>query len=114
MSDTETKTKKPDKPVVPSKEFRTVYINAFRMRLKDNDVMLSLATEVDDSQGNEYLQDEVRVVMTPRTAKILMLSLNKVMKVYEESIGVIQLPPSKEEEIAKATVKVATKKSSES
>lgn len=106
MSATETKRSKIDKPILQSKEYRTVYVNAFRMRFKDNDVTLSLAAEVDDPEGNEIIQDEVRVIMTPRTAKVLLLSLSNIIAKFEETLGPIQLPAGKEEEIAKSAVKV--------
>lgn len=111
MSSTETK--KDEKPIVQSKDYRTVFASAFRMRVSDNDVTVSIAAEYDDIKGNPFIQDEVRLVMTHRSAKVLMLALNNIITVYESQKGQIQLPPGKEEEIAKSAVKISTKKSSE-
>ena len=94
-----TETKKIDKPIIQSKEFRTVFINAFRMRATENDITLTMAAELDDAKGNAFIQDEIRAIMTPRSIKVLMLLLNNVVANIEKKFGPIGLPPGKVEEI---------------
>ena len=76
-----------------SKDFRYVFVNAFGVRLGDNDVTLTLGmTEGGDP---EDMLEEVAVVMTPRTLKIILNNLGNAFKALESQIGEIPVPPGK-------------------
>ncbi len=76
-----------------SKDFRYVFINAFGVRLGDNDVTLTLGMyEGGDPQD---MLEEVAVVMTPRTLKIILNNLGNALKAMESHLGEISVPPEK-------------------
>lgn len=93
---------KQEKKHVESKDFRTVFVNAFNMRFGENDVALMLSTEVADSKSDVFFQDEVRVMMTPRSAKVLFLILKTMISEFEKERGPIPMQEGKEEEIINA------------
>ena len=76
-----------------SKDFRYVYINTFGVRLGDNDVTLSLGVH----EGGDPIDmfEEVGVIMTPKTLKILLNSLNNALAAMEDQLGEIPVPPEK-------------------
>lgn len=92
---------KPSKKHVESKDFRTIFVNAFGIRFGDTDVSLTLSAELADHEGVIFVQDEVRTMLTPRGAKVLSLVLNKVITEFEKVNGPIQVQEGKEEEISK-------------
>lgn len=76
-----------------SKDFRYVFINAFGLRLGDNDVTLTLGMH--EGGDPEDMLEEVAVVMTPRTLKIIVNNLDNALKAFESQLGEIQVPPGK-------------------
>jgi hypothetical protein len=92
------------KKIVESKDYRTFFVNSFGIRFSDNDVALLLSTDTSDSLGDEVLLNEARVIMTPRTAKLLTVLLTSAITQYEKAEGTIHLGKEKEEEIAKLTL----------
>lgn len=101
MADEKTK---PSKKHVESRDFRTVFVNAFGIRFGDTDVSLMLSAELADQEGVVFVQDEVRTMLTPRGAKVLSLVLNKVITEFEKANGPIPVQEGKEEEIASALI----------
>ena len=76
-----------------SKDFRYVFVNAFGLRLGDNDLTLTLG--MNDGVDPEDMLEEVAVVMTPRTLKIILNNLGNALKAFESHIGEIPVPPAK-------------------
>ena len=76
-----------------SKDFRYVYANAFSVRLGDNDITLTLGMH--DGGDPEDMLEEVAVVMTPRTLKIMLGNLGNALEAMESRTGEIPVPPGK-------------------
>ncbi len=87
-----------------SKDFRYVFINAFGVRVGDNDVTLTLGMH--EGGDPQDMLEEVAVVMTPRTLKIILNNLDNALKALESEIGEIPVPreklPSSFDEMLKA------------
>ena len=107
----------PDAPKVTRKtarnrDFRIVFANAIRLRLGDNECGITFVMETDDETGNIVLEDQIQVVMTPRSLKILQLTLNHAMTELERAIGPITLAPEKMAELEKALASAQAKPTS--
>ncbi len=76
-----------------SKDFRYVFVNAFGVRLGENDVTLTLGMH--EGGDPQDMLEEVAVVMTPRTLKIILNNLDNALKALESEIGEIAVPPKK-------------------
>ena len=76
-----------------SKDFRYVFINAFGLRFSDNDVTLALGLH--EGGDPKDMLEEVAVVMTPRTMKIIVNNLSNVIDQFEIDVGEIVTPPGK-------------------
>lgn len=76
-----------------SKDFRYVFVNAFGVRLGDNDITLTLGMH--EGGDPEEMLEEVAVVMTPRTLKIILNSVGNALNALESQIGEISVPPGK-------------------
>jgi len=76
-----------------SKDFRYVFVNAFGVRLGDNDVTLTLGMH--EGGDPKDMLEEVAVVMTPRTLKIILNNLGNALKALESHAGEILVPPGK-------------------
>ena len=76
-----------------SKDFRYVFVNAFGVRLGDNDVTLTLGMH--EGGDPEDMLEEVAVVMTPRTLKVIVNNLVNALKAFESHLGEIPVPPEK-------------------
>ncbi len=94
-----------------SKDFRYVFINAFRVRVGDNDVTLTLGLH--EGGDPEDMLEEVAVVMTPKTLKIILNNVDNALKALESHIGEIPIPsenlPSSFDEMmksGKATIEI--------
>ena len=77
--------------------FRTVFSNTFRFRASHNDIGVTFgyATQIPGPTPNverNILQDEVEVVLTPLTLKLLKIALDDNLEAIEKAIGTIQLP----------------------
>ncbi len=76
-----------------SKDFRYVFVNAIGVRLSDNDVTLTLGMH--DGGDPKDMLEEVAIVMTPKTLKIMLNDLGNVLNALESQIGEIPVPPAK-------------------
>ncbi len=76
-----------------SKDFRYVFVNAFGVRLGENDVTLTLGMH--EGGDPQDMLEEVALVMTPRTLKIILNNLNNALKEMESHLGEIPVPPEK-------------------
>lgn len=75
-----------------SKDYREYYANTNRFRIGDNEVMITFAAEMDDHVGESYIQDQVKIIMTPRAAKLLSIALAGGLERLEAVIGTIPIP----------------------
>lgn len=82
--------------------FRLIFANAFRLRVGNNDVGITLAVETDGPDGEAYFVDEAQVLMTPASAKLLAHMLQNAIKVFERENGPILLAPGKLDELDRA------------
>lgn len=76
-----------------SKDFRYVFTNAFGVRYGDNDVTLTLG--ITEGGSADDMLEEMAVIMTPRTLKILVNNLNNLIQKVESEQGEIFVPPGK-------------------
>ena len=76
-----------------SKDFRYVYTNAFSVRLGDNDITLLFGMH--EGGDPQDMLEEVAVVMTPRTLKILLNNLGNALQALESKVGEFPVPPEK-------------------
>ena len=76
-----------------SKDFRYVFVNAFAVRLGDNDITLTLGMH--EGGDPQDMMEEVAVVMTPKTLKIIVNNIGNVIEQFETDVGEIPIPPSK-------------------
>ena len=76
-----------------SKDFRFVFINAFGARVGDNDLTLTLGMH--EGGDPKDMLEEVAIVMTPKTLKIMLNDLGNVLNALESQIGEIPVPPAK-------------------
>jgi Protein of unknown function (DUF3467) len=80
-----------------AKDFRVAFSNTFRFRLSNTDVGLAFGyqTEIPGPQSGSsqaLIQDEVEIVMTPFTLKLLQKAISDNIEILEKQIGTIQLP----------------------
>ena len=76
-----------------SKDFRYVFINAFGARVGDNDLTLTLGLH--EGGDPKDMLEEVAIVMTPKTLKIILNNLGNALKGFESQFGEIPVPPEK-------------------
>ena len=70
-----------------------MFANAFGMRLGDNDVTLTFG--LNEGSDPKDMLEEVAVVMTPRTLKIMLNHMGNALKALEAKVGEIPTPPGK-------------------
>ena len=80
------------------------------MRITANEISLALGF-VDQSQsGPLFIQELATLVLTPQHAKLVALSLTEAIKLFEQSVGVINIEPSSTPPVDQATLQAAIKK----
>ncbi len=86
-----------------TKDFRHIFSNVFSMQFGDNDVRITFGHQADLADLAKGFIEEVSVFMTPRTAKVMMVSLKTTIERFEQASGApISLPPERMEEIEKS------------
>jgi Protein of unknown function (DUF3467) len=92
-------------------DFRHIFSNMFYMQFSDNDVHITFGHQTDLADPAKGFIEEVSVFMTPRTAKVMMITLKTTIERFEQTSGaLIPMPPGKVEEIEKGiTQGVVTK-----
>ncbi len=91
-----------------SNDSRFVYANAVSVQAGDNDCLLRFGLAVDPANpGN--MTEQVVVILTPRTAKLLQHALATTLAALESQIGPIPLPPGAAEQM-KVAAAIAQKK----
>jgi hypothetical protein len=76
-----------------SKDFRYVFINAFALRFSDNDVTLTLGMH--EGGDPKDMMEEVAVVMTPKTLKMIVNNVQNVIAQFESEVGEIPVAAGK-------------------
>ncbi len=91
-----------------SKDFRYVFVNAFGVRLGENDLTLTLGMH--EGGDPQDMLEEVAVVMTPRTLKVILNNLNNALEAMESQLGEVPVPreklPSSFDEMIKSGIAV--------
>lgn len=83
-----------DKKKITSKDFRTIVVSAIGAGANDNLVQLTFGLEVMDSDTmQEVLMEEVRLVMTPRTLKVVQQTLTNLVDGLQSALGEIPIGP---------------------
>jgi hypothetical protein len=95
------------KRTIESPNFRRIAVDNFGVRISDNMAQLVMGLDTMDLDDKEVTVREATAVMTLRSLKVLQLVLNNVIKMVETDIGIIQLPPGKEEELIRQTNRAA-------
>jgi hypothetical protein len=86
-----------EKKKITSKDFRTVVVSTLGGGTNDNLAQLTFGLEVlDHNTQEEIIMEEVRLVMTPRTLKLVQRTLTSLLETLEAAIGEIPvaLPPA--------------------
>ena len=78
-----------------SKDFRYVFANAFSVRLSDNEITIKFGMDEGGDPKNLDILDEVAVVMTPKTLKIMLNNLGNALTAMEAQFGEVSVPPEK-------------------
>jgi hypothetical protein len=87
-----------------SKEFRRVFANAFVIGFGDNDTGITFGFH-QPPEPAATMQEEVMVVMTPRTMKLLAANLGAMIKQWENIFGEIPVPTEKLQDFEKNLAK---------
>jgi hypothetical protein len=85
--------------VLRSKDYHEVFANAWRIRLGDNDCSVIFCLESTDESGKSVIIDQVQVVMTPKSLKILNILLSAGIASLEKILGTIPVPKEMEERL---------------
>ena len=70
---------------------RFVYANSMAIQAGDNDVLLRFGMATDPTNPT-VMEEQVVVVITPRTAKLLVHALSTSLTAIEKQFGEIKLP----------------------
>ena len=70
-----------------------MFANSFGVRLGDNDLTLTLG--MTEGGNPEDMLEEVAIVMTPKTLKIMLNNLDNALKALESQTGEILVAPEK-------------------
>jgi hypothetical protein len=98
MSNDDAESGAPQK-VIKSPDWRLVYSNTFGLVFGDNDVRITIGVDQDPLKSGTDILEQMAVVMTPRTAKLLVHTLSAVIANYEAVNGPIGLPQDRLEKV---------------
>jgi hypothetical protein len=85
--------------IIKSPDWRLVYSNTFGIMFGDNDVRLTISVDQDLQKPGTEVLEQLAVIMTPRTAKILAHTLSAVVANFEAVNGPISLPQDRLEKL---------------
>src|SRR4051812_35086045 len=83
-----------------AKDFRYVFASTFGARASDNDIAVVVGIDEGDTPG-EIIEEQVGIIMTPRSAKLLHHILGQVLDRIEKATGDISIAPDKLEQISR-------------
>jgi hypothetical protein len=90
------------KAPIESKRFRIVFTNSFALRFNDNDVLIRFSIDPDPANPAAPTVEEVGVVMTPRSVKLLAHALTEAIGAFEAAVGPISVPQEKLDSITES------------
>lgn len=77
---------------VQSKDFRTVVVSSIGAAANDNLAQITFGLEIiDQDSDEEIILEEIRLVMTPRTLKVVQQTLRNLLDGMELAMGEIPL-----------------------
>src|SRR4051812_9713095 len=91
----------PELRVSRSPEYRTLFTNIFGMVFGDNDVQIVFGLNPDPGRP-QIVEEQSRIIMTPRSAKLLAHTLSETIKKFEKENGEIVVPGDKLEALTDA------------
>lgn len=74
-----------------AKDFRYIYSNGIKLQFSQNEVMLFFGIKEDPTSQEDSLFEQVSVVMSPASAKLLAVTLTRTIEHFESSTHV-QIP----------------------
>jgi hypothetical protein len=80
-----------DKKKVPSKDFKTIAVSSIGAHATDNLIQLTFGLEIPDPDNEQetVIMEEIRVVVTPRTLKLIQVVCAGLIEGLEGVIGEI-------------------------
>jgi hypothetical protein len=78
-----------------SSNWRIIYTNIFGIGFGDNDVRLMCGFDMDIGKPGAEVLEEATIVMTPRSAKMLSYTLDRILELHESTFGQIPLDPAR-------------------
>lgn len=91
-------------------EFRYIYSNGFGIRFGDNEVTVLFGIDESAQPNDGLIYEQVGVVMTHRTLKMLLSALGTTLESFERDFGEVKVPEgklAKLEETIQATIRDA-------
>lgn len=84
-----------DKKKVASKDFRTIAVSSIGANANENLIQLTFGLEIADPENDQenIILEEVRLVMTPRTLKLVQMVCTSIVGGLESALGEIMVTP---------------------
>jgi len=79
---------KTEKLTVRAADFRAVYANAFRFRVTNNEVVVTVGFDTVGTDNQPLLIDEAQLIMTPQMAKLLIEAFQVTLAAHEKAHGI--------------------------
>ena len=92
------------KPVVQSEKYRHFAADNFSVRISNHSAQLTFGLEVVDVNEREVICREATAVLSLQSAKVLQILLSNAIGAVEKRLGLVQLPPGKEDELKRRVV----------
>jgi hypothetical protein len=95
-----------EKKKILSKDFRTIAVSTIGANANDNLIQVMLGLEILDADTmQDGLMEEVRLVMTPRTLKMVQMTLTNLVQRLESVLGEIPVGPPPPVQLEKKELK---------
>jgi hypothetical protein len=95
---------------VRSAQHKFVAADTFGFRIGDNGAQITFGLESADAENKEYIQQEVTIVLTLRSLKVLQLLATTIVEGYEKTVAPIPIPAEKEAQLRSIKIAVAAAK----
>jgi len=82
-----------DIPIQRSPDFRSLYVNNTKFGVTPFEFAFIMGEISEAVDGKPYVDQKIRLLMTPLHAKIFMLILAQNMHNYEQQFGEVVIPP---------------------
>lgn len=89
-------------PSTRAPDFKLIYTNGFALKMTDHDLSLTFGVDQDPANSGQDIYEQMSVYMTHRTAKLLMLTLTRVISNFESAKGAIPMTDKQVAAVEKA------------